>query len=88
MYVDISNKSTSHFQACRHAHACMQANHPNPILDLTVDHTILSTPDPIVNQEVFLLRILMGPLNMLHPHMQALAVNLLWRKLRLKKFLT
>ena len=69
----------------------MQATHSNPILDLTVDHPILSNPDPIVDltkQQVFLFRVLMGPLNMLHPHMQALAVNLLRRKLRLKKFLT
>ena len=27
----------------------MQATHSNPILDLTVDHPILSNPDPIVD---------------------------------------
>ena len=41
--LDLSNKSTPHFHV-------MQPTHPNPILDLTVDHPILSNPDPIVHR--------------------------------------
>ena len=40
--LDISNKSTPHFHV-------MQPTHPSPILDLTVDHPMLSNPDPIVD---------------------------------------